>query len=268
MAGLYTNYVDDSGTDPNQRIAVASGLIIPGARIPALQKEWDRLREKEGFSDFHTSEFVAKNYKSAFAKWTDEKHARVFLRVRQICKKYGAKCVAFSVLKKDYDEVVPADMKKYWGQYHYTWAMRQFIVWMYQKERALSGAPMEYVFDYMDPSDANRKEIEKVMQQAEDMTGNTDEFKHFGFRPRREVPGLQCADLLAWLAYQVALQVFCNKPMSPYAKLAWEDFDKHPHKEWRTVRTVQRWGLEHLVHKERTSGESLMRFKEWEEKHG
>lgn len=268
MAGLYTNYVDDSGTDPNQRIAVASGLIIPGARIPALQREWDSLKIKEEFSDFHTSEFVARNPKSDFADWTDAKHSRVFSRVRQICKKYGVKCVAFSVLKKDYDEVVPPDMKKYWGKYHYTWAMRQFIVWMHNKERSLSGAPLEYVFDYMKTSDPRRKEIEKVMQQAEDMSGNTGEFKHFGFRPRNEIPGLQCADLLAWLAYQTSLQVFCKKPMNPHAKIAWDDFDEHPQNGWRTVRTVRRDGLHFLVQKERATGDSITRFKKWEERYG
>ncbi|MGA8503197.1 MAG: hypothetical protein WB683_16705, partial [Candidatus Sulfotelmatobacter sp.] len=59
MSTLFTNYVDDSGTDPNQRVAIASGWIVPAARIVALEREWDRLKEKEGFTDFHTSVFSA-----------------------------------------------------------------------------------------------------------------------------------------------------------------------------------------------------------------
>src|ERR1700730_15135509 len=98
---MFTVYIDDSGSDPHQPVANATALIVPGRRILALQREWDALKEKEGFTDFHTSIFVARNHHSKFADWSDAKQERVFLRVRQIIKKYGVQIVSFTVHKKD-----------------------------------------------------------------------------------------------------------------------------------------------------------------------
>ena len=122
----FTTYLDDSGTAPGQRVAIATALVIPANRIIALEGEWKHLKEKEGFTDFHTSESVARNYKSEFAKWDDVKQERVFLRVRQIIKKYGAKIYSFAVNKKDYDDLMPDDLREYVGD-HYTWAIRHLL---------------------------------------------------------------------------------------------------------------------------------------------
>jgi hypothetical protein len=43
---MFTAYVDDSGTDPNQAVAIASAWIIPGRQIIRLEKEWDTLKKK------------------------------------------------------------------------------------------------------------------------------------------------------------------------------------------------------------------------------
>ena len=266
MSGLFTNYVDDSGTDPNQRVAIASGLIIPSGRIVALEREWDTLKTKEGFTDFHTSEFSAwfRNPHSEFSNWGTKQHTRVFARVRGIAKKYGVKTFTFAVKKEDYNDVVPADIKKYWGRYHYTWAIRQFIDYVYKWQRHLSAAPLQYVFDWAKRSDPARKEIEMAMEQAEDMTGNTGEFKHYDFGCRRETPGLQCADVLAWTSYQSALREFYNKPLVCDAEIALNDFTKYNGGKWRTALTVTRSSLEELVRKEQVSGTSLAKFKAWE----
>ena len=41
---MFTVYIDDSGSDPNQPVANATALIVPGRRILALQREWDALK--------------------------------------------------------------------------------------------------------------------------------------------------------------------------------------------------------------------------------
>ena len=258
---MFTNYIDDSGTDPNQRVAIASGLVVPTARIDALGREWDALKLKEGFTDFHTSVFSAQNKRSDFADWSLDKHDRVFLRVRQIAKKYGVKTYTFAVKKTDYDEVVPTELKKYWGDFHYTWAVRQFVDYFYNWEPRLTGAPLEWVFDYMEPSHACRKEIEKVMEQAEDMTGNTGKFTNHSFRRRELVPGLQCADVLAWTSYQSVLREFFGRPLVRDAEIAWVDFAGHLAGKWREVRTVSRVNLQDAVRKEQETGRSVAQFK-------
>jgi hypothetical protein len=98
---MLTVFVDDSGTSPSQHVAIATGLLIPALDILRLEREWDTFKRKEEFSDFHTSEFVARNHKSEFAGWDDDKQKRVFARVRQIAKKYGVAAGSIAVNKQD-----------------------------------------------------------------------------------------------------------------------------------------------------------------------
>src|ERR1700678_2881378 len=97
---MFTFYADDSGTSPDQPVAIATALIVPNAQIPRLENEWTTLKEKEGFSFFHTSEFVHRNPKSEFADWAKEKQEGVLRRVWQISKKYGLIAFLCAVNKK------------------------------------------------------------------------------------------------------------------------------------------------------------------------
>lgn len=102
---MFSVYLDDSGTDPNQRAAIATAFVVPAAQIIPLEREWDKLKKRHGFSDFHTSEMVARNYKSDFADWDEAKQREVFERVRQISKKYGigrSGAVSFAVNFEDF----------------------------------------------------------------------------------------------------------------------------------------------------------------------
>src|ERR1019366_10517005 len=204
----FTAYVDDAGTDPNQKIAIATALFIPAARLIALENEWDRLKEKEEFSDFHMSEFSSPTppSDSQFLDWDSAKHERVYRRVRQITKKFGVQAISFAVIKKDYDEVVPQDMRKDWGESHYTWAVRNVLAvidkWNVFHE---INRPLEFIFDWEKPGSLARKEIEEVMAQSEEITHSQGLYANVNFRPRKIFPGLQCVDCLGWVSYQLAL---------------------------------------------------------------
>ena len=245
---MFTVYVDDSGTAPSQPVAIASALIIPASRIVALEKEWDKLRTREKFAYWHTSEFVAKNPHSEFANWADDKGARVFARVRQIAKKYGVKSLAISVYKKDYDEAIPADLRKYTGEFHYTWAVQHLLDQLSQWRLASgSASPLAYVFDWMESKDERRREIEDALDQQERIAaevGRAGKFTNISFGRLRDIPGLQCADALAWTSYQTAQLVFCKKPLRGYASEARKDFGNHPMPRWRESATVRRSELE------------------------
>ena len=215
------------------------------------------------------SEFSARNKKSEFADWSVEKHKRVYRRVRQITKKYGIRTASFSVYKKDYDEVVPADMRQNAGLFHYTWAVRSLLTYLQRWRGSHSPLPLEYVFDFMNPKDARRKEIEEVMEQAEYVAikdGHPGEFKNYSFRERCSIPGLQCVDMLGWVSFRYALLVFCKKPLVPDARTGWNDFENHPDKEWRHSLAIRRSELERWVAAEREEGKSAKWFEEWRNK--
>jgi hypothetical protein len=100
---MFTAYIDDSGTAPEQKVAIATALVMPAHRIIAFQSEWNTFIEKWGISDFHASQCAVANSKSDFAGWDEAKVKTVFKRIRQIIKKYGLRSISLAVHKSDYD---------------------------------------------------------------------------------------------------------------------------------------------------------------------
>jgi hypothetical protein len=272
----FSAFLDDSGTDPNQRVAIGTALVVPAARIPALDKEWGVLQRRHGFTDFHTSEFVARNPKSDFVNWSKDKQQVVFRRVRQITKKYGVRIYSFAVNKSDYDEVIPVDLRRHIGG-HYAWAIRHLlshlVAWRVSRRVA---HPLQYLFDWEQPSSPTRREIDKIMEQAERQAAKmepplTGEYLQYDFRPRKDHPGLQCVDSLAWMFYQVSLAAFCGTPCNPFATVAWDDFgttlkgDVAGLDEWITAMSITRDDLKRWMDDEAKTHKTRDVFAEFEE---
>jgi hypothetical protein len=267
----FTAYIDDSGTDPNQRVASATALVIPAARIAALENEWARLKEKFGFSDFHMSECVARNPKSDFAGLDDEKQEHLIRRVREITKKYAPIAFSFAVNKSNYDTLVPDELRYYAGK-HFTWAIRSTIAGLDRwAEITRMTLPFEYIYDWIDPKSQkeDRDEIETVMAQAEDLMAGTPKegrYTNYSFRKRKDIPALQCVDALAWTCYQRSLHQDYNVPVKQIAIDSWNDYFLHQNREWLGGFYMTRKQLQDWVNKEKSDGSSLIRFREWEAK--
>jgi hypothetical protein len=270
MAQLYTAYIDDSGTDPKQEVAIASALVIPASKIQALQVEWDAMRIREVFPSFHMSEFSSPtpSEKSHFWGWGTEKHDRVYQQVRDIIMDYGAVTISFAVYKNDYDEVVPLDMRKNAGEFHYTWAVRQMLAALERWRTFFKvSAPFEFIFDHIKKGDSSRKEIEDVMEQGEDLSPGV--YQNYTFRSRERYPGLQCVDVLGWISYQFALKVYCGRRLFPDAELGWDEFEnfsKRSPQSWRLAAAIKRSELERWVKSEKETGASQPFFDAWNAK--
>jgi hypothetical protein len=268
----FSVYIDDSGTDPGQCVAIASAMIVPAAKIPALDREWANLTSKEGFTDFHMSVCVALNKESQFAAWDDVKQARVISRVRQIGMKFGIKAYSYAVKKVDYDVLMPDELRKYAGKYHYTWVIRHVITALDMWAAATNmTTPFEYVCDWMDPKSQKeaKDEIDTVMVQGEELAsknGNAGRYINYSFRRRQDVPLLQCTDALAWTCYRHALLTHTNSPMNPIAQESWKDYVRHQGGAWLSAYTQKREQLADFVRREMEDGRTLARFKAFEEK--
>lgn len=270
MVAFFHAYIDDSGTDPSQQVANATVLIVPSARIPALESEWNRLKAKEGFSYWHTAEFSARNPKSEFAAWSDVKHQRVFRKVRAICKKFCVQSMSFSVCKKDYDEVV-LPILPFADKHHYSWAIRSLLSHTEKWRHWRKTLPLQYVFSWMGEKRKNerRREIEDILDQAEEESrgnGNAGEFEHWTFARPQETPALQCVDALAWTVYQYGLLAFCKKPLYADARIAMEDFGKHMNGKWGFDVTITRRALQRWAEQEAADGRSERKLKAWKER--
>lgn len=271
---MFTAYIDDSGTAPEHKVAIASALVVPANRIAALEEEWEKLRRREHFVCFHMSPFVAsKNKKSKetdFRGWDDAKRARVYERVRQITKKYGAWATSLAVKKSEYDELIPADIRKLTGRYHYSWAVRHLLdhICTWRIKSGETPTPLEYAFSWMEPHDQKRKEIEAVISQsaaAARQAGYEGEFRHFGFHKAPLLPGLQCVDLVAWISYRFALYAYFSEELPDEAQIGWKDIATYRKGRWFTGVTIRDSQLRKFVEAEKRTGHAKNWFAKWAE---
>ncbi len=248
--GMFTIYIDDSGTAPEQRMAVASGIIFPALRIRHFESEWNAFLLKEGISEFHTSECLAHNQHSEFAGWDDERVRRVFARVRQITFKYSVKGFCIGIHKKDYDEVLTADMKEAVGESHYTWAVSS-LIGLAEDWATARGLPIEYVFD--NEGKPVKREIISAMEFIDEVLYPGRFTGHWSFRKRIDVPALQAVDLFAWTCFQQFRHVRFGDPIHSLAKESNLAYEKAQNGEWRVVQSLHRQGIEDWVTKNRDS---------------
>lgn len=270
---MFTLYLDDSGTRPTHRIAVASALIIPSAQIARLEKEWNAFTQNAGFTCFHASPFFAKDKRSEFSGWDDVKVARVYERVRQISKKYGVKAISASVNKEFFDDAmtgIPAEFQKYVGPYHYTWCVNYAIAYAEERWRNVVGRtlpPFEFVFDKMELNDPARKEIEKVLgycERAAKELGREGEYANYSFRSKSNIPGLQCADAIAWTCNRFALYAFHRIHLPKLAEIGWKDYGGPLENGWLSAITFKREALQKWVKNMLADGRTIERFLRWE----
>ena len=265
---MFSVYLDDSGTDPNQQVAIASALVVPAIKIGQLEKEWKTFVDKYEIPEFHTSECVAGN-KPPYEGWSEEKKEMACARVRQITMKYASRAFSFAVNKPDYEAVLPSELRVVGGEYHYTWAVRHLVSALRNYAQKIDlKTPYEYIFDSMGKNSKNlaKQEIEILMEQAEEVIPG--HFKgHYGFRNRRDLPALQCADMLAWTCYQFTNNAFFKTPLKPIAEEGFWEFDRYKNKSWITAITLTRENLKDWADREVTDPQAVKRRSDWLRRH-
>jgi hypothetical protein len=104
-----TIYIDDSGTSPENAVAVAAGWIAHTDSWVDFQADWDKARDLDGdrFDSMHMAEFVFGRKGTEFEGWSLEKKQRISARLRGIIKNTVTKGFALGIVKKDFDEIVP-----------------------------------------------------------------------------------------------------------------------------------------------------------------
>lgn len=266
---MFTVFIDDSGTDPKQSVAIATALIIPGAQIIRLETEWNRLRSKEGFDCFHTSEFYFRNPKSEFANWNDDKRARVFGRVRQITKKYGIRAISIAVKKSDYDDVAPAELRNFLGKDHYSWAVRQLIANLTALHPPKDSAGREWIFQWLERHTPARKQIEDIMDQMQFVSEREGIVGYYSdpiFKKSVGIPGLQCVDAVAWISYQYAVHLYQKLPLRELVPQSWKEFEGHLGADgWLRAFTLRKENLEKGIKNSIANGQAMQFFNEWQQ---
>lgn len=258
---MFTVFVDDSGTAKDQPVATAGALIIPALQIAPLDRAWESFRAKYGFTDFHSSVCAARNYKTEFGKWDDQKVQQAFARARQITKKYASAAFSFAVCKDDFDAEAPAEWRMSGGENHYTWAFRTLMHHLinWHGERHIQ-TPFEFIFDWAEGRD--RDEINMLMSQFDTLHPNKFE-GHFTFKKRKDIPALQCADVLAWTCSAASRFAFKKTPMLPIAEESFSDFRTYRDRNWLKALTFERSALRQAIASDLADSESQKTRSAW-----
>ena len=262
---MFSAYLDDSGTAPDQPIALCVALIIPGSQIPNLERQWEAFRTKQGFDDFHASECAYSDKHKIFGSWSRDKRERVFKGVREFCKRFGVQALGFAVNKKTFDEVMPNELKQAIGDDHYSWAVRNTAtrVEEWRKIRDIKES-VQYIFDWQEFRSPERLRVDAVMSQLSETIG---ERVNHDFKSRKEIPGLQCVDFLAWVSLNLALDNFNQKPMHLFADDALKDLERFNGGRWYKVATILRGDFEKWTKDEMSDGKSIAKLLAWKESH-
>jgi hypothetical protein len=227
-----TIHYDDSGTDPNQKIAVAACYVATPEQWIEFCRNWDEIDREEHFGVFHMAVFAANQKDSPFENWDRVKKKRVLRKLCSVITTRAEVGFARAVSKKDYDAVIVDSFRRYCGEFHYTFTLRQCAgaVALHRKTYHEKSS-MRCIFDWMAKGNAKR-EITSVMDAAlikseiEKQTTGVMSLEGYSFEKKSVVIPLQAADILAWTIYQKMQKLLSNKPIVWEADMAY-DLLKH-----------------------------------------
>jgi hypothetical protein len=200
-----TAYFDDSGTHPESPAAIVAGWIAPHQQWKKFNKEWEKLKDKEGFQVFHMADlmFSAREFEG----WDEEKIEKVVAKAREIIHQRVVTGFAVVVGRDDYDELATEELKRKFGKHHYTFAVRTALGLIERwREQVKINEPIEYIFDRMTKGTGAKGEIDRVFEDAEKLDNSLQRFGIYkschSFAGKGEVTPLQAADIVAWLVFQ------------------------------------------------------------------
>jgi hypothetical protein len=227
MADSQTVYVDDSGTEPNQKIAAAAFCVATVDQWQQLLKEWNKIANREGFElkNFHMTEFAAcrpthicpqcqHEHTSArehpWQRWSDQKRESVLRRMAKAVARHIEFGVGHAYTKADYDEHVRNSPVRHIsnapiGDEYLTFAVQRcggsLAEW-----RALSSRRDRLKFVFDSSSKKEKKEIANVFFAAandrERIVNGVEQWfnpeEGVSYESRKVTHQLLSADMLAW----------------------------------------------------------------------
>lgn len=224
----FTLYFDDSGTHDQSTTAVAACFVATVPQWKALEKKWAIVAAEEGFARFHMVDFSATPPRKEFSGWSDEKRRRVLARLIEIIDAHVYAGFSFAVVKKDYDELIfEPEAKKYFGEFHHTFALRQCIGKMGKWRKVyFPNEMLTYVFDQLPPG--KKHEIVDVMEAARKKSKKTQDgvFDGYSFASSAAIIPLQAVDIFAWATFQGAQILVSSRKPNWMADLAIEHVQK------------------------------------------
>ena len=109
-----TIYIDDSGTRPENAVAVAAGWMADTDSWVDFQADWDKASDIDGdkFDSMHMAEFVFGRRGTEFEGWSLEKKQRISARLRGMIDTWRQKEKVTESIEYIFDWMDPGDPRR------------------------------------------------------------------------------------------------------------------------------------------------------------
>lgn len=197
----FENYCDDSGTDGNSQIAVAACYVSSKSQWEEFARNWNRVREDEGFDVFHMVEFVAKPKAGhkPFCDWGNVKKERVYAKLASIINTRTRCGFGVAIPKDPFDRAAPQHFLNNYAKDHYTYAVHCCLgllaAW---REQYKITPPIRYVFDQGSPEEQIRAVWKLLASDPHYAARYGLAPEGCTFEDKKLFKPLQAADILAW----------------------------------------------------------------------
>jgi len=238
-------------------MAVVAGYIGSVFQWERFIPRWQSVLHAFGVTIMHRSQLEA--FQGEFEGWDNDRRAAFLQRLHPIIKDCTYTAIGTSVIKADWDDVMPADIQQLYGGV-FGWAagvnFTHARVWC---ERHNHHDPLEWVYE---AGTCGAKQIGEmfhtlqinpVLQQQHRIKPNGWSFQHKGVVP------LQSADVVAYELFKEGENgILDNHKRYPFRKSALDLFrfhtDEHSYVQFWDKPRLERW-LASLRHKMREAGQ-------------
>jgi hypothetical protein len=124
---LLEAYFDDSGTHESARVAVVGGYVGQISAWRKFKKKWKIALKTHRVPTEKMRRSDLENYKGAFLGWTKTQREELLKELHPLIREYTRVAVGHAVIKDDWEEVMPNDLKRFFGG-AYGWCAHSCIV--------------------------------------------------------------------------------------------------------------------------------------------
>lgn len=197
IVSMFTAYCDDSGTHKGSRAAVVAGYIAQVVEWERLSKDWTKVLKDFRVRQIHRADLEA--FHGEFKKekgWDATRRTELLQRLNPIIKDRTKVAMAAAVIKEDFEEVMPQELKIKFGGV-YGWCAHELIVharlWADARNHR---KPINWVFE---AGTRGYGQVQEMFRScyADKRFRESYRIGSCSFDSKRLVP-LQVADLLAY----------------------------------------------------------------------
>jgi len=148
LFAMITAYFDDSGTNPESDVAAVGGYLASTQQWTRFIPRWKQLLKDFDVKQMHRTDLETWNGEFTENRgWGPTRRNKFVGKAQGIIKRHTYIAVGSAVIKKDFEEVLPLPVRKFFGG-AYGWCAHECLlrasIWC---EKAKHGEPIKWVFE-------------------------------------------------------------------------------------------------------------------------